>query len=143
MKKLNLRLTDEQHSELEGWAQRSNRSLQREVVYRLFHSGRTQSELPDSMFQPLASADAEKGRTIVPELSERGNTNAEVVPPGSQVRAARDVAGSTPAASAPRSESSVIRAPEDVPAAIAGIHHRDELPFKPDFKAPATKKGRK
>ena len=50
MPSVNLRLTDEQHAELIVMAKRENRSLQREIVYRLF--GRFNQE-------PAAVADAE------------------------------------------------------------------------------------
>ena len=36
MPKINLRLTDEQHAELEAWAKDGHRSLQKEIVFRLF-----------------------------------------------------------------------------------------------------------
>jgi len=36
MPSINLRLTEEQHAELERWAHDGHRSLQKEIIFRLF-----------------------------------------------------------------------------------------------------------
>ena len=43
MPNINLRLTDEEHDALREWAHGSHRSLQREIIFRLF-SERTQAD---------------------------------------------------------------------------------------------------
>lgn len=66
MPSVNLRLTDEQHAELVEAGKRENRSLQREMIYRLF--GRfNQAPVPSG---GSVSADSQsrdvQARTIVP-----------------------------------------------------------------------------
>jgi hypothetical protein len=53
---VNLRLSDEQHAELVNAGQRENRSLQREIIYRLF--GRFNQE-PATWKPAHTNADAE------------------------------------------------------------------------------------
>lgn len=36
MPKVNLRLTEEEHAQLEAWAKDGHRSLQKEIIFRLF-----------------------------------------------------------------------------------------------------------
>lgn len=140
MKKLNLRMTDEQHAELERWAAASNRSLQREVIHRLFHA-RTQPVVPRS---ELASADAEdrsvKGRMI------EGSGVAGVAAPSPVASAGRDdrvTAPELPAVSSARAAErakDIIHTPGDVPAVLLELQADSDREFKPDFKAPAEKK---
>ena len=55
MPKINLRLTDEQYAELERWANDGERSLQKEVIWRLF----TQSHFATAVEQMEKQATGE------------------------------------------------------------------------------------
>lgn len=54
MPNINLRLTDEQHRELEAWAHDGHRSLQKEIIWRLFSSER---DVEARRFQPTGAED--------------------------------------------------------------------------------------
>lgn len=68
-------------------------------------------------------------------------TGSEVVAPIVRPREVEPPAVSSQRAA--ETASRLIRSPEDVPAAIERLEQTSERTFKPDFKAPATKKGRK
>ena len=82
MPSVNLRLSDEQHAELIEMAKREDRSLQREIIYRLF--GRFNQE-PAAVHRPAivrTEADAEsrdvRARTL--ETPSLPNPRGEVEP---------------------------------------------------------------
>lgn len=54
MPTISLRLTDEQHTQLRAWAYGANRSLQREIIYRLFATLTERGERVGSLAQQPA-----------------------------------------------------------------------------------------
>jgi hypothetical protein len=64
MPNINLRLTDEQHAALERWAKDGHRSLQKEIIWRLFVDPafrRTNTVISDAQPRDVPT------RTIVPD----------------------------------------------------------------------------
>jgi hypothetical protein len=77
MPSVNLRLSDEQHAELIEMAKRENRSLQREIVYRLF--GRFNQE-PPAIVHTVADAESRDVRARTLETPSLPNPRGEVEP---------------------------------------------------------------
>lgn len=48
MPSINLRLTDQQHAELERWAHEGYRSIQKEIIFRLF-SNQLETDVPEAI----------------------------------------------------------------------------------------------
>lgn len=58
MPSINLRLTQEQHSELERWAHDGYRSIQKEIIFRLFSEGQPAKRTSSGLVLPKAGSDS-------------------------------------------------------------------------------------
>lgn len=76
MPSINLRLTEEQHAELKRWACEDSRSVQREIIFRLFSPYVVHLESDEqraALAYPLANADAQSERPTVQPLAADPN----------------------------------------------------------------------
>jgi len=80
MPSVNLRLTDEQHAELVEAGKRENRSLQREIVYRLFgRFNQAEPPAPDPSLRKQLTADGTQ--VIQADSQARDVQSRTIVPP--------------------------------------------------------------
>lgn len=71
MPKVNLRLTDQELEQLQAWAKDGRRSLQKEIVYRLFRERAIVGRDPedDSGYMPLPAVSAAKAAATMTDLA--------------------------------------------------------------------------
>jgi hypothetical protein len=83
MPSVNLRLSDEQHAELVAAGQRENRSLQREIIYRLFgrfNQGPTVRPTTSSSTHADAESRDVRARTLEPVESQEDHFKPDFKP---------------------------------------------------------------
>ncbi len=81
MPNINLRLTEEEHEALRTWAFDGRRSIQREIIYRLFSSEAAVGYAAVSGSAPLVQREEEKGSTEpVPPRPERAASDSHFRP---------------------------------------------------------------